>query len=537
MEKQQLCNKFYDIDNLVTIKVSMPDADWSAVKNASPQGGTCNFGWKGDRYTWYKATSVTISGTKFPEPTTFSNVGIIKKSFCGSFSNSKPSLRFDYAQYDTANEKAIEKVIGVHNLVVNNCKQDDSYVRQPLGYDLCRQAGIPYMRCNFAKVVVNDVDMGVYVNLEPIKKRFIQNNFNGNDKGNAYELELGEDLVVSDIDSSRISFEGFSSYKDSKDLRLAATQIASGGIIGAKQVIDFDQYLKFSAMEALFKHWDGYALNRNNTYVYNDHVAVADPTIDDVNFKFIMSGIDQILQPGQEFHVGGNSKLGALVRADKDATASLYAAIRNLANTVFTRENHDGMIKPMIDRMEALLKTAGVTPGSKITEVRNQIRLVRTAAFQLIGEFPTNESRFMAKDTGNCFSASEEEFVTGSTSPQREVIHGQPTGVPADLWTMTPGTKEKSYKFQNNAYSSWLHCDKTIKTSRGNYDVYSFSGAATSNNDFAIQHDGVREWHASGYFRMQSVATGNFLHFSESDLTLKGKKQVYQGGATTLFLL
>ncbi len=35
-------------------------------------------------------------------------------------------------------------------------------------------------------------------------------------------------------------------------------------------MIDMEQYLKVYAMEFLLKHWDGYADNTNNTYLYND---------------------------------------------------------------------------------------------------------------------------------------------------------------------------------------------------------------------------------------------------------------------------
>ena len=126
----------------------------------------------GDRFDWYRTTSVTISGTKFPKANTFSNPGIIKKSYCGSFSTTKPALRLDFAHYVPANEKAVEAVIGTQYITLNNCVQDYSYIRQPLGYNLFKQAGLPYARCNFAKVVVNGTNMGVYVNLEPMKKRF-----------------------------------------------------------------------------------------------------------------------------------------------------------------------------------------------------------------------------------------------------------------------------------------------------------------------------------------------------------------------------
>jgi hypothetical protein len=48
-----------------------------------------------------------------------------------------------------------------------------------------------------------------------------------------------------------------------------------------------DQYLKLYAMEFFLKHWDGYADNTNNTYLYNDATAVAAPGVGDIKFKMI----------------------------------------------------------------------------------------------------------------------------------------------------------------------------------------------------------------------------------------------------------
>ena len=66
-QQQQALDSFYALDNVITVKITMPQAEWDAVRNEEPKGGRCNFEWTGGaRYTWRKATSVEISGTKFP---------------------------------------------------------------------------------------------------------------------------------------------------------------------------------------------------------------------------------------------------------------------------------------------------------------------------------------------------------------------------------------------------------------------------------------------------------------------------------------
>ena len=67
VKDQQALDRLYAIDNVLTIEITMPQADWDAVRTEQPAGGPCNFDWAGDsRYTWRKAASVKISGTSFP---------------------------------------------------------------------------------------------------------------------------------------------------------------------------------------------------------------------------------------------------------------------------------------------------------------------------------------------------------------------------------------------------------------------------------------------------------------------------------------
>src|SRR6478672_2926171 len=71
VKDQQALDRLYAIDNVLTIEITMPQADWDKVRTEQPAGGVCNFDWAGDsRYTWHKAASVKISGTSFPAAAT-----------------------------------------------------------------------------------------------------------------------------------------------------------------------------------------------------------------------------------------------------------------------------------------------------------------------------------------------------------------------------------------------------------------------------------------------------------------------------------
>ena len=129
VQQQQALDSLYAIDNVLTIKITMPQSDWDKVRTEPPAGGVCNFEWTGgSRFTWRKATSVEISGTSFPTRTTFTEVGVKKKSFCGSLNSEKPCLHIDFGRFSQANVPAINALIGSRYLTLNNSIQDRSYI-------------------------------------------------------------------------------------------------------------------------------------------------------------------------------------------------------------------------------------------------------------------------------------------------------------------------------------------------------------------------------------------------------------------------
>lgn len=294
MADQDLLAKFYDIDNLVNIEIEIPEVDWDKLRKAEPHfgwRGTASWmehpttkediiKWKGHHYDWSKATSVTISGSKYPPSPgrTFKNVGIVKKSFGGSEDKTKPSIKLEFGRLSkeaketaTKAEKEASKkdeadafaLVGASGVTLNNSKQDKSFIRQPLGYEIFRQGGIPYFRCNLAKVIISGPSaadpkvkkqllQGVFVNVEQAKEPFLRRAFN-NDKGNLYETEAWFDLTRESWDKT-FNQEGFSGLKNQADLKVAIEQFDKP-VAEAKKVIDVEQISRVLALQALIKHW------------------------------------------------------------------------------------------------------------------------------------------------------------------------------------------------------------------------------------------------------------------------------------------
>ena len=124
-EQQQKLDSLYAIDNVLTIKITMPQGDWDAVRTEQPKGGRCNFEWTGGaRYTWRKATSVEISGTSFPARTTFTEVGVKKKSFCGSSTATSLACTLTSGSSEMRPFPRIETLIGTRYITLNNSIQD-----------------------------------------------------------------------------------------------------------------------------------------------------------------------------------------------------------------------------------------------------------------------------------------------------------------------------------------------------------------------------------------------------------------------------
>jgi hypothetical protein len=549
-EQQKALDSFYALDNVITVKITMPQADWDAVRTEEPKGGRCNFEWTGDpRYTWRKATSVEISGTKFPVKTTFPDVGIKKKSFCGSIDSDKPCIHVDFGKFGDANVAGIEALIGSRYVTLNNSIQDKSYIKQTLGYRLLGMAGLPNSRCNYARVFVNGKPIGegiaavnspgIYVNAEPIMKRYIERNFNGNMKGNLYELEHHDDLIEERVQF--IGVESLSKFEDKADLKFAIDHIKAHGLAGADQVFDMDQYLKHYAMEFFLKHWDGYADNTNNTYLYNDVTAVAAPGIGSIKFKMIPWGIDQTLQPPRPFKLGRDGVLAQLVRNDDTRRQRLFDQIRTYRDTLFSRSHQQTVLKPLIDQMQKLVEGFGVpNAASEIDSVRQQLRLAESAGFISAGlPGPGSPVYILKHDTSACLHASNTESIPpGVPAPANFEVYHQPLrddNDPTDLWVVTDVGTGKT--LTNQAFGRALHATDTQVTPAGHKYLYTCApNDGLHAEEFTVSPVPVPvtdpasppgRFAYTGYFNLISVRTTEMAKYG-LDLTPGGRARVHQ---------
>ncbi|HEV7667192.1 MAG TPA: CotH kinase family protein [Thermoanaerobaculia bacterium] len=388
---QAAMDSFYNLNNIVTVNLAMPQAQWDALRNAYPHSNPpntlCDFAYVGSRYDWFTGVSVTVGTSQFPYVNgsfTFNNVSVKKKSFCGSFSLTKPSLHLKFA---SANQAAVEALIGTRYLMLNNSIQDPDYIRQCLGYKLLAQAGLPAQRCNFSRLIVNGTTIGVYVNLEPVKEQMAENNFAGNVTGNMYEFEAGEDFDVNM--EARSSWEGFNApFEFTKaDLHHANLQVAAANYAG---VVDENAFVRLWAMEIMLKHWDGYAKGRNNTYVYND---IVNPAASDagVNFKFAPSGIDQILQPWRSYELYATGILANRFAAIPAYVSRLRGNVHFLLNNVFSYYQHTTNTVPFINAsvgvVNSLLAQSSLPSvnSANIASITSQLAGLRASMNALFG--------------------------------------------------------------------------------------------------------------------------------------------------------
>lgn len=247
----------YARDHVVEVVIELDPADWQALR---AEGRTVVDGFSGADQTFAYTEYV---GTASVDGQQYENVLVRKKGYLGSLSRVRPSLKLDFGEVEDAVGRAFER------LTLNNNRGDYSRARTCLAYDVFARAGIPAPRCNLAHVVVNGEDLGTYSNVEPIRKPMLKRHF-GDASGVLYEGQL-VDFVEADLPKFQLKTD--EPLHDRSALHALAAELGAEGTDIATQlggVIDVPRFREFWAAETLAAHWDGYAGNRNNFYLYEN---------------------------------------------------------------------------------------------------------------------------------------------------------------------------------------------------------------------------------------------------------------------------
>ncbi len=272
----------FEPDRLLVIDIEIDVADWDLLRAQSRDimsifGDDCGEVAAYSPFTYVPAT-VVIEGERIEE------VGIRKKGFLGSLDPDKPSLKIKFDEY-----RAGQLLSGLRRMTLNNNMQDPGQMDQCLGYQLFTRAGLPTPRCNFATVSVNGTPLGVYTHVEAIKKPFIERHF-GDDSGNLYEGTLSDFRAGWTGTFERKTNESIppgSEDRSDIDAVVAALDLSDPDMLSAMAgLIDLDAFYSFWAIETMVSHWDGYAGNVNNFYLYGDPVSG--------KFAFMPWGVDQL---------------------------------------------------------------------------------------------------------------------------------------------------------------------------------------------------------------------------------------------------
>jgi spore coat protein CotH len=203
------------------------------------------------------------------------NVGVRLKGM-GSFRSvdEKPSLTVKFDEF-----VPVQEYRGLTRLMFNNSVQDPTFLAEFLAMGLFHDAGLPTPQVTYARVQFNGRDLGLYVVIEAMNKRFLKQHFKSS-KGNLYEGYL------LDIDAPLDQDNGETSDQRDVQALLGACTISDPAerFRQLSRVLDVDRFISFVAMEMLIGHWDGYAIHTNNYRIYHD------PTSD--KMVFITHGLD-----------------------------------------------------------------------------------------------------------------------------------------------------------------------------------------------------------------------------------------------------
>ncbi len=327
----------FEPNHILEVSISLNPSDWATLRsqvNAIDTPKVTCASQPTERAYDYFAAEVTIDGL------TTSNVGIRKKGSLGSGSTTRPGLKIKASEFVQG-----QRIFGTKMITLNNNRQDESYISQCLGYGLFQNAGIPSSRCSFAHVTVNGEDLGIYSNVESIKKSMIKRHF-ADDSGHIYES--GGDFRVQSIDEFQPKEDAVP--PDCSDLAPIATALDAPPdqlLSQLGEVVDMDSFMTYWAMEVIMDHWDGYANNRNNFYFYHD------PTSNKMHM--IPWGIDALFE-GRERSTRPKSVFACGRMAwklyDAPQTQAMYLSkLEQLLGSVWD----EGSILSEINRMETLL--------------------------------------------------------------------------------------------------------------------------------------------------------------------------------------
>ena len=324
---------YFALDHVLDIAIEIPQADWDTLRHQTRTledvfteiGSNCLSQPFAGIYSWFPAR-VTV------DDKTYAEVGVRKKGFVGSQSDTKPSLKIRFDKY--VEGQTLGGVL--ERMTLNNGIQDPSLINTCLAYQVFADAGLPAPRCNFATVSVNSENLGLYVHVEDLKTSMVPRTFD-NAEGNLYEGTVSDFRPEWRGTFEKKTNEDAADWSDIDAVVVALQDPSEAGWEALKAAVDLDRFLSFWATEVLVGHWDGYTGDRNNYHFYrepNGPFVFIPWGVDDVfHLRDDPNPFDDISKPPPS--VLAHGAIAHRLYQDADGRAAYSSRLRDLLDTVW----------------------------------------------------------------------------------------------------------------------------------------------------------------------------------------------------------
>ncbi len=218
---------------------------------------------------YYHATFIFDDGLTTD---TVDNVGFRLRGNTSLYS-AKKSFKISFNAFTEGGKyEGVEKLnlLGMHN--------DPTMVREKLYFDTYNAIGLPGRRSNFVRVYVNDIYAGLYTNMEHVDENYILSRY-GNKNGNLFKCTWPADLQWRGDNPNEYLNDGYewTINEDNPDgniqdlihlIDVINNSSDADFTCALEAVFDVQQFLQTYALDVAAGHWDNYAGNINNFYLY-----------------------------------------------------------------------------------------------------------------------------------------------------------------------------------------------------------------------------------------------------------------------------
>jgi hypothetical protein len=187
----------------------------------------------------------------------------IKGSSSWQSIDNKPSLVVDVNRQVEGQE-----FLGAKKFYLHNDCYDPSQMSETLAYGFYRSWGYPASRTAFAHLTLNGRDYGLYTVTEPHNDDFLQSWFE-DPNGNLYE---NAEAYCDVTDDACMEKEEVDEGNDNalRELGQAARKSGDDWETAMRELLDWDRFTAYLALEMSIVHWDSYSYDLSNYQIYHE---------------------------------------------------------------------------------------------------------------------------------------------------------------------------------------------------------------------------------------------------------------------------